>query len=188
MWNTAKATSKVKAKAKASMAKKAAAKAKANLAKSAKAGARKLQDCTPMAVRSLGKEFDRHLKFMHDLEVRVIALEKKVFPEGVPPRPPATTPAPPAVPGIPANVVAMAGNTQVKLTWSAVPGATSYTVKVGATTGGPYLAVASGVTETNFTHTSLTNGTIYFYVVSALNASGESPNSTQASATPVAPH
>lgn len=186
MWNTAKAT----ARAKACMPKSAKknAKAKAKVAKSTKAMKVSVpKDGTPMAVRSLENAFVWHLKFMHDLEVRVTALEKKVFPEGVPPALPATSPATPSVPTIPANLVATPGNALVKLTWSATPSATSYTVKVGATTGGPYLAVESGLTKTSFTHSSLTNGTTYFYVVSALNASGESPNSTQASATPVAP-
>jgi hypothetical protein len=41
-------------------------------------------------------------------------------------------------------------------------------------------------TTTSYTNTGLTNGTTYFYVVSALNATGESANSSQASATPAA--
>ena len=45
---------------------------------------------------------------------------------------------------------------------------------------------ATGVTATSFTNTGLTNGTTYHYVVSAVNSAGESPNSAQASATPVA--
>src|SRR4029079_9822703 len=37
------------------------------------------------------------------------------------------------------------------------------------------------------TDTGLTNGTAYFYVVTANNTVGEGPNSNEASATPVAP-
>ena len=53
--------------------------------------------------------------------------------------------------------------------------------------GGPYSLIASGLTATSFTDTPVTNGTTYFYVVSASNSAGESPNSAQASATPAAP-
>jgi hypothetical protein len=75
---------------------------------------------------------------------------------------------------------------QVSLTWTASTGATSYHVKRSTTSGGPYAQV-SAPTAANFTDTGLTNGTTYYYVVSALNAAGESANSSQASATPIAP-
>src|SRR5262249_37035188 len=55
------------------------------------------------------------------------------------------------------------------------------------TSGGPYTTIATGVTATSFTNTGLVNGTTYFFVVSAVNAAGESGNSNQASATPVQP-
>jgi len=44
----------------------------------------------------------------------------------------------------------------------------------------------ASVTTTSFTNLGLTNGTTSFYVVSAVNASGESASSTQVSATPQA--
>ena len=68
--------------------------------------------------------------------------------------------------------------------WSAVSGATSYTVKRATTSGGPYSFTQSGITGTSYTNTGLTNGTTYYYVVSASNGGGEGPNSTQVSATP----
>ena len=43
-----------------------------------------------------------------------------------------------------------------------------------------------GITGTTYTQTGLTNGTTYFYVVTAVDTGGESPASNQASATPVA--
>jgi fibronectin type 3 domain-containing protein len=96
------------------------------------------------------------------------------------------TPMAPPPPGAPTGLAATAGNTQVSLTWTASTGATSYHVKRSTTNGGPYTQV-SAPTAANFTDTGLINNTIYYYVVSALNAAGESANSSQASATPAAP-
>jgi fibronectin type 3 domain-containing protein len=96
------------------------------------------------------------------------------------------TPTAPAPPGAPSGLQATEGNAQVSLTWTAGTGATSYHVKRSTTNGGPYTQI-SAPTSANFTDTGLTNGTIYYYVVSALNAAGESANSSQASATPAAP-
>ena len=90
-------------------------------------------------------------------------------------------PTPPA----PTGLTATAGNAQVSLSWSASSGATSYNVKRSPTSGGPYTTVGSPIT-TSFTNTGLTNGTTYFYVVTAVNASGESGSSAQVSATPQA--
>ncbi|HZJ54372.1 MAG TPA: fibronectin type III domain-containing protein [Myxococcaceae bacterium] len=94
--------------------------------------------------------------------------------------PQAGTPQPPT------GLTATPGNTQVSLSWTASSGATSYNVKRATVSGGPYTTVGN-TGATSFTNTGLTNGTTYFYVVTALNASGESGNSTQVSATPQAP-
>jgi len=98
----------------------------------------------------------------------------------------ATLTAPLAPPAAPTGLAATSGNAQVSLTWNASTGATSYHVKRSTTTGGPYTQVAAP-TAANFTDTGLTNGTKYFYVVSAVNSAGESGNSNEASATPTAP-
>jgi cellulose 1,4-beta-cellobiosidase len=71
----------------------------------------------------------------------------------------------------------------VSLSWNPSSGATSYNVKRSTVPGGPYTIVGSPV-GTSFTDSGLTNGTTYDYVVSAVNASGESGNSTEVSATP----
>nr|WP_052339928.1 glycoside hydrolase family 48 protein [Gorillibacterium massiliense] len=89
------------------------------------------------------------------------------------------------VPAAPTGLTATAGNTQVALSWTASTGATSYNVKRATTSGGPYTTVSTGVTTTSYSDTGLTNGTTYYYVVSAVNSAGESANSTQVSATPV---
>jgi predicted carbohydrate-binding protein with CBM5 and CBM33 domain len=88
------------------------------------------------------------------------------------------------VPSAPTGVAATAGNAQVVVSWAAASGATGYNVKRSTTNGGPYTNVAANTGATSFTNTGLTNGTTYYYVVTALNASGESPISTQVSGTP----
>ena len=90
----------------------------------------------------------------------------------------------PTVPTAPTGLTATAGNAQVTLSWAAASGATGYNVKRATTSGGPYTTVASGVTATSYTNTGLTNGTPYYYVVSAVNSAGEGANSTQVTATP----
>jgi fibronectin type 3 domain-containing protein len=84
----------------------------------------------------------------------------------------------------PTGLSATPGNAQVTLSWNASTGAASYNVKRSTASGGPYSTIATGVTTTSYTNTNLTNGTTYFYVVSAVNSAGESGNSKQASATP----
>jgi hypothetical protein len=96
------------------------------------------------------------------------------------------TPAPPPPPAVPTGLVATPGNTQVGLIWNASTSATSYNVKRSTTTGGPYTTVNSP-NVTNFIDTGLTNGTKYFYVVSAVNSAGESGNSSEVNAIPLAP-
>jgi cellulose 1,4-beta-cellobiosidase len=82
------------------------------------------------------------------------------------------------------GLAATAGNTQISLTWSASNGATGYSVKRSMVSGGPYTTITSP-SATRFTDTGLANGTTYYYVISATNYYGESPNSSQASATPI---
>src|SRR5580658_5600181 len=98
----------------------------------------------------------------------------------------ATPGAPLTPPAAPTGLQATGGNAQVSLTWTASTGATSYHVKRSTTNGGPYTQVAAPTAASDI-DTGLTNGTTYYYVVSALNAAGESANSPQVSATPAAP-
>jgi len=90
----------------------------------------------------------------------------------------------PTIPSAPTGLMATAGNAQATLSWSAVSGATSYTVKRSTSSGGPYTNVATNVTTPSYTNTGLTNGTTYYYVVSASNSAGQSANSAQVSVTP----
>src|SRR5882724_193554 len=100
---------------------------------------------------------------------------------------PATGPCIP--PAAPASLTATGGAGSVALSWAAVTGATEYHVLRGTTTGGPYtqIALVTGTTGTTYSDTAVTGGTTYFYVVRAANnATCESGNSPEASATPTA--
>jgi hypothetical protein len=79
----------------------------------------------------------------------------------------------------PANLSASTNGGNVTLTWTAVGGAISYNVKRSATSGGYHTTIATGVTTTNFSDT-ISNSA--YYVVSAVNASGEGRDSSEASA------
>lgn len=92
--------------------------------------------------------------------------------------------SPPAPNGLNATAVS---SSQIDLNWTASTSATSFRVKRATSPGGPYTTVAGGLTETSFSDTELTSGTTYYYVVSAFNVAGESPNSAQANATPIQP-
>ena len=91
-----------------------------------------------------------------------------------------------SVPPTPTGLTASAGNGSATLSWNASAGATSYTVKRSNVSGGPYTSVGT-VSTPGFTNTGLTNGTAYYYVVSASNSAGTSSNSAEAGVTPIAP-
>ena len=99
-----------------------------------------------------------------------------------------TVPLAPTPPTAPTGLAATPGNSSVSLVWNASAGATSYKVSRGASSGGPYTTtVATGLTATAYTDTTVTNGATYAYVVTAINVAGESTESAPASATPDAP-
>jgi fibronectin type 3 domain-containing protein len=91
----------------------------------------------------------------------------------------------PSAPSPPTGLNATPGSGQAALSWTASSGATSYRVKRASVSGGPYTTIASP-TSTSYTDSGLTNGTTYYYVVSAVNSGGESGNSSQVSAVPQA--
>ena len=91
-------------------------------------------------------------------------------------------------PAAPTGVFAMPAIGQNTITWNAVNGATSYNLYWSTSPG---VTTASGTKVSNlktiYTHTSLTNGTTIYYVVTAVNGVGESAASTTASARPDVP-
>jgi len=89
-------------------------------------------------------------------------------------------------PTAPTGLTAAGGIGKVNLSWNASAAATSYNVKRSTVSGGPYSTIAGNVTGTSYVDATVSGGTTYHYVVSAVNPQGESPNSNQASATPVA--
>ncbi len=119
-----------------------------------------------------GGHTDRFFGYIDDVRLTAGALNPAAFLYSSPPAFPA------APTGLAANAVT---NNRINLTWSASGGATGYYVKRSTSNGGPYTIVA-GPTGTSFNDTGVTNGTLYFYVVSALNSAGEGANSTQVSA------
>ena len=78
------------------------------------------------------------------------------------------------------------GDYKVDLNWDAISDATSYTVKRSMTAGGPYETISTDVAGTTYIDTNVTNGTNYYYMVTAIVDGRESGNSNEASATPEA--
>ena len=93
-------------------------------------------------------------------------------------------------PFAPANLTASVGSYSATLTWPAVTNATGYNLKRSTTSGGPYTNVLTQTAFTNVTDTTVFNAVTYYYIVTAVNAGGESMNSIEVSVTPGAggPH
>jgi glucosylceramidase len=89
-----------------------------------------------------------------------------------------------AAPTQPTNMTQKVNSTKVDLKWDFSALADTYTVKRSATAGGPYTVVAAGVGLPEYFDTTAVSGTKYYYVVSAINKLGESPNSAEATAAP----
>ena len=85
----------------------------------------------------------------------------------------------------PTGVTATAGDGQVSISWNAVSGATSYNIYWSTTSGVTKSTGTKITTATSpYIHTGKTNGTAYYYVVTAVNSFGESSISTEVSAMP----
>ncbi|TKT87977.1 RICIN domain-containing protein [Dyadobacter frigoris] len=94
------------------------------------------------------------------------------------------------VPATPTALVAKPAASKVYLEWTGPGGdvANGYNILRSTTAGGPYTSIGSWTNNTLTTYTdwAVTNGTTYYYKVSANNQSGTSGTSGEASAQPVA--
>jgi outer membrane protein assembly factor BamB len=88
---------------------------------------------------------------------------------------------------VPGGLKATAGNAQVSLSWSPSSGTAPITYNLwrGTATGGETL-LTSGLSATGYVDNGVTNGTTYYYEVTATNVAGTSGFSGEASATPTA--
>ena len=95
----------------------------------------------------------------------------------------ATTTSSNGAPSVPTNLTATTVSTnQIFLTWNSVSNATSYYVYRATSPSGTY-TMAATPTTTTYTDSSLTQNTIYYYKVQAMNSSGLSSFSAIANAT-----
>jgi uncharacterized repeat protein (TIGR03803 family) len=79
--------------------------------------------------------------------------------------------------------VAPLASAHVRLAWTMVPNATSYTIR-RALVSGQETVLTTGIMATSFTDSSTTKGQRYYYVVTAVNSFGESATSYEVSITP----
>ena len=75
-------------------------------------------------------------------------------------------------PAAPANLVASEGDGQVWLDWDAVTGAANYNIYRSLLSGGGYTRIVTSTTDVVYTDTAVSNGTWYYYVVTAVDANG----------------
>ena len=84
----------------------------------------------------------------------------------------------------PSGVTATGGSQQVVLAWTAVSGASSYTVYWDNASGITSSDTAiTSITTDNYTHSGLDNGTLNYYKVAAVNSAGTGTLSSEISAT-----
>ncbi len=93
------------------------------------------------------------------------------------------------LPEAPSFLTAYASNGNVDLTWTEPDNdggssITGYKIYRGTSAGDETLLASTNDATTSYTDSSVTNGTEYFYKVSAVNSVGEGPLSNEASATP----
>ena len=93
-----------------------------------------------------------------------------------------------SVPSAPQNLVAIAGDGSVQLTWDAPEDGgsaiTSYKIYRGTGSGSENYLIEISSSTTTYTDDYVTNGQVYYYYVTAVNSVGEGGRSNEVSATP----
>ncbi len=84
-------------------------------------------------------------------------------------------------------MTATAANQRVILEWERAAGASTYKVLRSTDREGPYIAIATDITDLSYTDSSLENHTTYYYSLVSVNSAGETTSPTQVTATPVPP-
>lgn len=90
-------------------------------------------------------------------------------------------------PFAPRVVSAVRRELDIALDWDPVSGAASYEVARSVSAGGPYTTLASRVVESGFEDGTIVDSAIYYYVVTAQNAYGQSLPSPEIAVGPSAP-
>ena len=86
-------------------------------------------------------------------------------------------------PVAPSGVTAVSGNGEVIINWDASIGADRYYIYQSLTSGAGYVKINS-ITNTSYTVNSLINGNTYYYVITAINDTGESKYSEEVQGKP----
>jgi autotransporter-associated beta strand protein len=87
-------------------------------------------------------------------------------------------------PATPTNLAALPGDGAVELNWTVSAEAGSYIILRGTASGVYTSSITISAASTSYLDTTVTNGTIYYYVVEASNANGTTGNSNQVTVLP----
>ena len=90
----------------------------------------------------------------------------------------------PSPPARPTDLTTKVDPGRITVKWEFSPLALTYTLKRSDQPGGPYTVIAAGIGLPEYFDTQVAAGRAYYYVVSAVNELGESPDSIEASAVP----
>jgi cellulose 1,4-beta-cellobiosidase len=87
-----------------------------------------------------------------------------------------------SLPATPTGLTATTSYGQIQLSWNVASGASAYYLKRALAGGGPYAIIAEAP-QPGWSDLIVTNSVTYYYVVSSVNAAGQSTNSPQVSVT-----